>query len=45
MQFSIQDLLQKAQQSYMKCAPVFFKSCQVHTHQPARTPTKELSKY
>ena len=45
MQFSIQDLLQKAQQSYMKCAPVFLKSCQVHTHQPARTPTKELSKY
>ena len=45
MRFSIQDLLQKAQQSYMKCAPVFLKSCEVHTHQPARTPTKELSKY
>jgi hypothetical protein len=24
----------------MKCAPVFLKSCQVHTHQPARTPNK-----
>ena len=39
------DLLQKAQQSYMKCAPVILKSCEVHTHQPARTPTKELSRY
>jgi hypothetical protein len=45
MLFSIQDLLQKAQQSYMKCAPVFWKFCEVNTHQPARTPTKELSKY